>query len=403
MKKIKNKFEQPCPVRTGPRGICVFKAGLLVLAIWFFSLSILAEENSKLTSDGFAIPQPGRHFAFPRDHGSHPEFAIEWWYVTGHLTATNQSQFGFQATFFRRALVPPGDTNRPLSEAFGNRQIFLAHMALVDKTTGKFRFQERLNRDGWDAAAATNTMAVRNGNWFLRRMPEPTPSKERFELQATVGVDTAFQLSLTPTKPLVIFGTNGVSRKAVDPAAASHYLTFPRLAVTGTLQLDQKHLPVTGEAWMDHEFSSSQLGKDQVGWDWLGIQLFDGRELMAYRMRRKDGSTDPFSTIAWIDTQGVVQQSSPDKFKWTISDHWRSPKTGADYPALVRLDAINPASGLPEMFIIQPCVADQELTGNVGGVGYWEGACRVLGNDKKEIGHAYLELTGYDSSLKGKF
>ena len=403
MKKLKNKFEPLHSGRTRPRLDSLLKFCVLLLMPLSLSLSLWAEDNSKLTPDGFAIPQPGREFTFPRDHGSHPEFAIEWWYVTGHLTATNQSQFGFQATFFRRALVPPGDTNRSLSAAFGNRQIFLAHMALVDKTTGKFRFQERLNREGWDAAAATNTMDVRNGNWFLRLLPEPTAAKETFELQATVGADTAFQLNLTPTKPLVIFGTNGVSRKAGDPAAASHYLTFPRLAAIGELMLGDEKMAVTGEAWMDHEFSSSQLGKDQVGWDWLSIQLFDGRELMAYRMRRKDGSTDPFSTVAWIDNQGVVRQTGPDKFKWTMSEHWRSPKTGAEYPSLVRLEATNPATSRPEEFIIEPCVSDQELTGKVGGVGYWEGACRVLGDDKRQVGRAYLELTGYDTSLKGLY
>jgi predicted secreted hydrolase len=162
-------------------------------------------------------------------------------------------------------------------------------------------------------------------------------------------------------------------------------------------------LAVTGEAWMDHEFSSSQLGAGQVGWDWLSLQLFDGRELMAYRMRRRDGSTDSFSTVAWIDGQSTVRQTGPEKFKWTTLQHWRSRQSGADYPALVRLEAVNPSTGRPETFIVQPFVAAQELTAKVGGVGYWEGACRVLDENQKEIGRAYLELTGYAASLKGKF
>ncbi len=357
------------------------------------------------TADGYALPQPGRHFAFPRDHGSHPEFAIEWWYVTGHLVATNRSTYGFQATFFRRALLPPTSTNRSASDDFGNDQIYLAHMALVDKTSGEFRFQERINRAGWDAAAATNTLDVRNGNWTYRLLPAAVGSagRETFALQATIGDAVAFTLDFTPQKPLVVFGTNGVSRKAQDPTAASHYLTYTRLAATGDLTLNDNHLAVTGEAWMDHEFSSSQVGTDQVGWDWLSLQLFDGREIMAYRMRRADGTTDPFSTLAWVDRQSAVRQVGPRQFKWTVLEHWHSRKTGTDYPAKMQLEAFNPASGNWETFVVEPLVPDQELAGKIGGVGYWEGACRVRDAAQHEIGRAYMELTGYGQSLKGKF
>jgi predicted secreted hydrolase len=386
---------------------CISASRLAALGCWFVTLmgawSGDAAEIPKLTPDGYALPQPGRHFVFPRDHGSHPEFGIEWWYITGHLSATNQAQFGFQATFFRRALVPPSGTNHSPSAAFGNDELYLAHMALVNKTSGEFIYQERLNRAGWDAAAATNTMDVRNGNWSLRLLPQISGSPETFQLQASVGADASFELQLTAKKPLVIFGTNGVSRKAADPGASSHYLTFPRLAATGRLALGETNRSVTGEAWMDHEFSSSQLGAGQVGWDWLSLQLFDGRELMAYRMRRSDDSTDPFSTVAWIDTTGQVRQIGPDQFKWTTLEHWRSPKSGADYPSLVRLEAMNPTKEKTEIFFVQPFTANQELTGKVGGVGYWEGACRVLNENKKEIGRAYMELTGYSKSLKGKF
>jgi predicted secreted hydrolase len=362
-----------------------------------------AAEIPATTADGYAIPQFGKHFVFPRDHGSHPDFAIEWWYITGHLVGTNQAQFGFQATFFRRALVPAGATNISTSTMFGNDQIYLAHMALVDKTSGKFIYQEKLNRAGWDAASSTNTLDVHNGNWSLRLAPEKSAGQEIFKLQGTVGSEAAFSLYLSPKKPMVVFGTNGVSRKAEDLKASSHYLTFPRLAVAGTLTLNETNLAVTGEAWMDHEFSSSQLGAGQVGWDWLSLQLFDGRELMAYRMRRSDGTTDPFSTVAWIVAQSAVRQIGPDKFTWRILQHWRSPKSGSEYPSLVELTAKNPVTGIKETFIVQPFVADQELIGKIGGVGYWEGASRVLDENNKEIGRAYMELTGYGESLKGKF
>jgi predicted secreted hydrolase len=380
---------------------------LISLAIFgsaCFLRAVAAADDPPTTPEGFAIPQPGRQFAFPRDHGSHPEFAIEWWYVTGHLTPADQSHFGFQATFFRRALRPPRATESS-SPTFGNDQIYLAHMAVVDESSQVFHYQERLNRSGWDAGAATGTLDVRNGNWSLRLSPNKSgrQGREVFELTSTVGADTTLLLDLTPTKPLVVFGSNGVSRKAADPKASSHYLTFSRMSAKGTLSLGGEERAVSGEAWMDHEFSSSQLGEGQIGWDWLSLQLFDGRELMAYRMRRSDGSTDPFSTVAWIDEQGSVSQVGPADFTWEVLQRWRSQKTGAEYPAFVKLIARNPVTSERQTFLVQPAVADQELAGSVGGVAYWEGACRVLDENKKEIGRAYMELTGYSESLKGKF
>ena len=193
--------------RIWPRGVGI---ALAVLMFWFASGPGGGTWRPD-RRDGYAIPQPGRQFVFPRD----PQAVIrnlpsEWWYVTGHLVATNQSQFGFQATFFRRALTPPGATNNSASAAFGNDQIYLAHMALVEKTTGIFRYQERLNRAGWDAAAATNTLNVRNGNWSLRLAPEKSGAGEIFQLQATVGAEAAIVLNLVAEKiDAVVFGTNG--------------------------------------------------------------------------------------------------------------------------------------------------------------------------------------------------
>jgi len=381
------------------------RPSLSQLAAILLSVTLAAAEPHSATPPAHSLPQPGRKFVFPRDHGSHPGFDIEWWYVTGHLLSPTQTPFGFQATFFRRSLDLPDSGRSTASPAFGNSQLYLAHMALVDIKTGDFLYQERLNRDGWDAGSATNTLDVHNGNWSLRLVPpqDGPGAGERFLLRGTVGADQSFALTLQPQKALVVFGTNGVSRKAADPTAASHYLTYSRLAVSGNLTRQGATQTVSGQAWMDHEFSSSQLGAGQVGWDWLCLQFFEGRELMAYRLRRSDGSTDPFATVAWIDTDCRVRQTGPDQFRWTVLEHWISPKTRTKYPALIRLDAVNPDNGRTNCFLIQPLVADQELAARVGGVSYWEGACRVLDEHKKEIGRAYLELTGYGESLKGKF
>lgn len=360
------------------------------------------------TADGFSVPQPGHRFVFPRDHGSHPDFKIEWWYLTGHLYADRPGEaaprrFGFQATFFRQAgpRTASGGTVGP-NPNFGSAHLFLAHMALVDVQTGRFLHQERLNREGWDAAAATDTLDVRNGNWSLQLADpgdaSPTPT---LQLHGGIHADATFTLNLRAAKPLVLFGENGLSRKGSDPTAASYYLTFTRLAVAGDLTLQAEDgaetLRVTGEAWMDHEISSSQLSAGQVGWDWLSVQFKDRRELMLYRLRLRDGSADPASTLTWIDAAGRTQRMP---FTWEVLSRWTSPATGASYPARIRITTTDPATSQPVTFTAEPLVAAQELPGTLGGVPYWEGACRIRDAAGNEVGSAYMELTGYARDLK---
>lgn len=353
---------------------CVFCA--------FCGNSLRGSEIPLTTIDGFAVPQPGHVFSFPRDHGSHPEFKIEWWYLTGHLFTENGRRFGYQATFFRSA-APDKSTH-----------LYLAHMALVDAATGKFYHQERLNREGWDASASTETLAVNNGPWSLRLADA---AAQRIELIGSVRAEAGFRFNFTPAKPLVVFGENGVSHKGAAPTAASYYLTFPRLRTEGVLTLGAETLRVTGETWMDHEISSSQLDQNQVGWDWVSIHFKDGRELMFYRMRLRDGSSDPASSLTWIDAKGTTKKSD---FTWEIIDRWTSPKTGAVYPSCVRLTSTDPATGKAVALTLEPLAKDQELTGNLGGIPYWEGACRVLDADGHDVGNAYMELTGYAKDLK---
>lgn len=335
------------------------------------------------TPEGFAVPQPGRSFEFPRDHGSHPEFKIEWWYLTGHLFAEDGARrFGYQATFFRQASPD------------GTRQIYLAHMALSDVTGGQFLHQARLNRSGWDARAATDTLDLRNGPWTLT-MTDPTT--ETMALRGGVRAEAAFALTLTPAKPLVFFGEDGVSRKGDAPTAASHYLTFTRLRTAGTLTLGEETLAVTGESWMDHEISSSQLDENQVGWDWVSVHFDNGRELMLYRLRRADGTADPASTLTWVDASGTTRKAD---FTWEPLTRWRSPRNAAEYPARIRLTTTDPADGRERVLLIEPLLADQELDGDRDGIAYWEGACRVRDESTgRVIGSAYMELTGYANPL----
>jgi predicted secreted hydrolase len=354
----------------------------------------LAQDAVK-TPDGFALPQPGHIFSFPRDYGSHDDFKIEWWYITGHLFSDNGRRFGFQATFFRSAGSPTNSAgeNHP---AFGSEKLFLAHMALLDVKTGTFLHQQRLNRDGWDAFSATNELDVRNGNWSLRMTDT---NRDTMDLRGSPGGEASFQLELQPRKPLVVFGQNSVSRKAADPAAASYYLTFSRLRAAGQVRLDSKTNYVQGEAWMDHEISSSQLGTGQQGWDWCCLQFKDGREIMAYRMRRKDGSQDEFSTLAWVGTNGIVTNLPSAEFKMATVRTWKSPVTGAIYPVSIQLRTRDPQTNQRVNFLLEPLAENQELAGG-GSLAYWEGACRIRDDAGNEVGSAFLELTGYAGNLE---
>ncbi len=335
--------------------------------------------QAQTTPDGFAIPQTGRVFVFPRDHGSHPEFRTEWWYVTGHLDGKDGCRFGFQVTFFRQARSEGGKT----------LQLHLAHTALLDAQTGRFIHEERLNREGWDAGASETTLAVRNGNWSLT-LDEKT---QKLRIAATVKGEVLLRLELEPAKPLVVFGKDGVSRKGVSESAASHYLTWPRLRASGTVKLGTTEHAVSGEAWMDHEFSSSQLEEGQEGWDWASLQLEDGREVMAYIMRRKDGTADAASTLAVIGRDGTVRHLASDAFQMEVLSTWKSPRNGAEYPIRARIRFEG------ESFELRPLAEDQEHDGGITQLPYWEGACDVLDARGQIAGRAFLELAGYAGDL----
>ncbi|HEU5079060.1 MAG TPA: lipocalin-like domain-containing protein [Opitutaceae bacterium] len=332
----------------------------------------------------FRVPQPNPEFHFPADHGSHPDFPLEWWYVTGHLYDERNERFGFQATFFRQ-----------VSEDGSEREtLHLAHMAVLDVSRKNFIYQTRLNRDGWDAASAVGKLSAHNGNWSI--VMEKAPS-ERIDLIGGVRSEASFALKLNPKKPVVLFGDKGYSRKGEGADAASYYLTFSRLETSGTLRIRGEDMKVHGTSWMDHEISSSRLGEGLIGWDWVCIQFLDGRELMMYRLRHADGSSDPASMLTWVDATGATRKES---FAWRPLSTWTSVSTGGRYPSTVELSTRDPQSGGAVKFSIEPLLLEQELAAGPGGIAYWEGACRVRDASGKEIGSAYMELTGYVKPLK---
>lgn len=361
----------------------VLMAGLLT------GLTLIAGAETPRTEE-FATAKPGYTFAFPRDHGSHPAFRTEWWYLTGHLWTQDASRrFGYQLTFFRQASPRTAWAG---SAAWRSDQLHLAHAVLTDESGHRFLVDERLDRAGLLAGSAEDQLDVFQQDWRVEQRPSG-----QIHLRMTVR-GAVLELDLAPATPPVIFGEQGVSRKGADPSAASHYITYPRLESRGHLRLPEgPSLAVHGLGWMDHEFSSNQLDQGQVGWDWAGIQLRDGRSLMAYRLRRRDGSQDPFSTVTEVDAKGRILRST-HAFEMRGAGAWRSPGSGATYPIPLVLEAWG------QRFTLVPVLPDQELrTGRSTGITYWEGACRVLDGAGQDVGQAYLELTGYAHSLKGRF
>ena len=373
----------------------------LIVSHW---TEVRADEfNHAFNEGGFAYPIHPPQIAFPRSHGSHPEFQIEWWYITGHLFAEiDGKRYGFQATFFRNAgSAEDTDSVRNRSAAFlEHSQIYLAHMALVDVETGKFYHQERIHRGGWNAGASTTTLDVFNGNWSLKANQfDDHGDPAVMDLVGSIYSDVHMELALKPGKSRVLFGKDGVSKKGPEPDAASYYITFTRLNVSGLVTIEGQPIKVTGTAWMDHEISSNQLDDRQVGWDWVQMQLDDGTEVMAYRLRQRDGSTDPFSFFNWIDEDGKVTQVGPDSFTWDGQGEWTSPDTGGTYPIAPVLTVTHPETGKTLQYFVRPLVQKQEILGELIGISYWEGSINIENAEGEKIGIGYLELTGYAQDL----
>jgi predicted secreted hydrolase len=342
---------------------------------------------------GFARALGQVDFRFPRDHGPHPDFQTEWWYYTGNLAAADGRRFGYQLTFFRRALAP-GGPERPSD--FATNQIYFAHLALTDAAGDRHASFERFSRGAAGLAGATGQpFTVWIENW---RAESLSPSGDAVRLTAAQD-GLALDLSLRAAKPIVAHGDAGLSPKSAAPGNASYYLSFTRMATTGAVTLPgQDPIQVTGESWFDHEWSTSALGAGAIGWDWFSLQLSDGQELMYFQIRREDGTLEPASSGTLVAAGGGTRRLAAADVRLTVLDTWRSPASRALYPAAWRLEI--PSVGLD--LTLRPLVADQEM--DVSFV-YWEGAVRLEGASRGQplTGYGYVELTGYAASIAGQF
>ena len=337
--------------------------------------------------DGFRLAVPPYEFAFPFDHAAHPAFRSEWWYYTGHLAAGTRS-FGYELTFFRLG-VPVADSGRGNS-AWRAHQLLFRHVALTDEQGNRFLSDDLGERQALDLAGADSTRYL---VWLGDDYAGLEPDRRTHRLVAKTDA-FALDLHLTPQKPPVAHGEHGVSQKTQGRGNASHYYSFTRLGTRGRLVIGKDTLAVSGLSWMDHEFASDHLKDTHAGWDWFSVQLADGRDLMLYRLRLKDGGLEPLSSGTLVDSSGSARHIRYDEFDTGPTGEWVSPHTGGHYPSgwIVRL----PGLGLE--LHLTPTVLDQELVArSMGGLAYWEGSVRVTGTSagKPVTGQGYVELTGY--------
>ncbi len=352
-------------------------------------------------TEGFAQVLEPREFAFPRDHGPHPEYRQEWWYVTGNLDSATGERFGFELTFFRFGLAPRVSESGPAPQGdeshWRSRQIYMAHFAITDVGRKQFRFAQKLSRgavglagaeapplrvwvDDWSlgavagepvattrapvgtapaaavapmGGAAAGTDGAADTHWALRA------AQNGYELSLDVGA------LLTP----VLNGDRGLSRKSSELGSASYYYSIPRVAVKGRLVRDGQALDVKGLAWVDREWGSGTLSKSEQGWDWFALQLRDGSALMFYALRTRGGGRDPNSAGTWVSPSGQSRALSTEQVQIDVLDYWANPR-GERYPSRWRVRV--PSVGVDVE--VRPVLANQELTTLTR---YWEGAVDV--------------------------
>jgi len=335
-----------------------------------------------------------RSLQFPRDFGAHPDLRTEWWYITGHARA-GQRVLGFQVTFFRARV----DAAQSLRSAFAARQLIFAHAAITDLQGKRLWHDQRIARAGFGMAQADEAdtrIALRD--WTLTR---EGPGAQGHYTARIAAQDFSIELRFDSTQPLLLQGREGLSRKGPLPKQASYYYSRPWLDTAGRVN----GRPVRGNAWFDHEWSSELLDPEAQGWDWAGLHLDDGRALMVFRIRDRQGGTlwtqsrwieaDELRTGRRIEGPAADDRRPADAPSFSPIRHWQSPRTDVHWP-------VEMAIQLGELrLLLDPLLDDQELdTRAATGVLYWEGAVRIRDAGGRSIGRGYLELTGYGEALR---
>ena len=383
----------PTPLTLQRRHL-VLGVGSLLLPPW--PAEAQATEPNRAEPAAAALVLRPRRLVFPRDHGTHNETRTEWWYLTGSAQDTAGRAFGFQVTFFRSRV----DGTQALPGRLAARQLLFAHAAITDVQAGKLWHDQRIAR--WNGEPPTAGLAGGRGvfasaqdthvqlrNWFIQRQAS---GAYRTRISGdTIDID----ISAIPTQPLLLQGDNGFSRKGPDPAQASFYVTQPQLAVQGQLSVGSQRFQVHGTAWLDHEWSETLLHPEAVGWDWIGMNLFNGDSLTAFRLRRADGSP------VWAGGSFRAAQSpatrafAPETVTFTPLRSWTSPRTRAVYPVEWRVSTPGATHYTVKALIDQQELDSSQSTGTV----YWEGLSDLFDEQSQHVGRGYLEMTGYAQRL----
>lgn len=333
-----------------------------------------------------------RAFVFPQDHGPHSEYLTEWWYYTGNLEAEDGRRFAYQLTFFRRGVTPDPPM---LNSELAMQSLYFAHLAISDVERGSHHEWERFERGAAGLAGAGGSpYRVWLQNWSAEALDR---EGRQIRLKAS-NEHASLELDLTALKPIVAHGNQGLSPKSSQVGNASYYLSFTRLETSGSLTVGGERFSVRGSSWFDHEWSTSALGPDAVGWDWFSLQLNDGSELMLFQIRNQDGSLDPASSGTFVRADGSYLPLGAGDFGITSMESWTSPTTGTEYPSGWAITV----PGLELDIRVEPVLSDQEM--NLSTV-YWEGAVVVEGSASGQpvTGMGFVELTGYGQSLQGAF
>ncbi len=344
------------------------------------SISDILKDHS---TEGFELAIKPRIFSFPSDHGPHETFKTEWWYFTGNLDTKEGRHFGYELTFFRTALSAK---TLQRQSWWSSKNIYMAHFAISDVKNKSFHAFDRFSRDGLSLAGArSNPFKVWLEDWIVSGenvFPMVLSASEK---------NISINITMSGEKPPVLQGNKGLSQKGPSRGNASYYYSCTRLNTEGIIKIDNNNFHVHGLSWMDREWSTSTLEENQVGWDWFAIQLSDGREVMYYQIRKKDGSAESLSNGTLINTDGTGKSLSLNDVKLQVIDYWKSYDGKAIYPSEWYL---NIPKEKMELHII-PYIPDQELNLTVR---YWEGAVKIKGTCKEKniSGNGYVELTGYN-------
>lgn len=391
------------------RNLFLFLAvGLLVAVaavVWWRAPEATAGEGAQASllpllsetgPSGFArATEPGA-VRFPRDLGPHEAYQTEWWYYTGNLEADDGRRFGYQLTFFRRALAPPaadaaGSESESASE-WRTNQVYLAHFTVSDVANNDFYERERFARGAAGLAGAqADPYRVWLEDWFVE---EVSAGEVRLVAQTE---EVALDLRLQRTLPPILHGEEGLSQKGSERGNASYYYSIVQQETTGVVTVGGRDYSVSGLSWKDHEYSTSALEAGAVGWDWFSLQLDNGGALMFFQIRREDGFLQPQSSGTFVFPGGATETVDLANWELEVTDRWTSPASGATYPAgwIIRIPALD------LVMEGEPLMADQEL--NVSTV-YWEGAVQFSGTLQGEPVQAggYIEMTGYYETMEGR-